>query len=478
MARKKAPALQRLLDTCRKAGSITRRAWRVRTKQPVIKLTPEGRKEIRLRRLAKKTTYNAAISEVHQQLREAAAEIQSRFPGHTLERVVTDIFQSQRLKESSKDVSRYAAFTSAQMQILNANTPEGQPRRKVHQCSKIIAEKWRAMSDEERVAATEGEVVALRERRESKELGTWHNADVSANHDSSMTISRIKEELTRLNACTGDESILVVSRGSLTRFRPPETYCSGVKSETFLSTVLKTSGEDLAMRMDAYMVVGVEGVARNQVQVLTEMKGKVSALILQKLKAAGGKYEIKKMFYTNFDEHITRPFGIMVKNWPLKEFKNPSSFSTRADISVLWNAWETGTAYFYMMTREEHRAWEQKQEEALVEAQRRVQEVRDKQQSGEEPQQQTNTAGDENVPSENPPEDQTPPPSTSNVPQPNGGPSSLGATFIHATIVTDAGGNAVQMTKRPRKQRKDAGKPRQKKKRTNEAEGGVGSSEA
>lgn len=95
-------------------------------------------------------------------------------------------------------------------------------------------------------------------------------------------------QLTRLNARTGDESILVVSRGSLTRFRPPETYCSGVKSETFLSTVLKTSGEDLAMRMDAYMVVGVEGVARNQVQVLTEMKGKVSALILQKLSELQG----------------------------------------------------------------------------------------------------------------------------------------------------------------------------------------------
>ncbi|KAJ4488824.1 hypothetical protein C8J55DRAFT_423108, partial [Lentinula edodes] len=230
-----------------------------------------------------------------------------------------------------KDVSRYGAFTSAQMQILNANTPEGQPRQKVHQCSKIIAEKWWAMSDKERVAATEGEVVALCEWREIKELGTWHNADVSANHDLSMTPTPLYPGclltdflLTSLNARTGDESILVVSRGSLTCFRPPETYCSSGKSETFLSTVLKTSGEDLAMQMDACMVVGIEGVARNQVQVLTEMKGKVSGLILQKLKAAGGKYEIKKMFYTNFDEHITCPFGIMVKNWPLKEFKNPS----------------------------------------------------------------------------------------------------------------------------------------------------------
>lgn len=97
-------------------------------------------------------------------------------------------------------------------------------------------------------------------------------------------------QLTRLAARTGDECILVVTRGSLSRFRPPETYCSSEKSESFLSTVMKTSGADLAMRMDAFMVLGVEGVARNHVQILTEMKSKVSALILQKLSKSSAEF--------------------------------------------------------------------------------------------------------------------------------------------------------------------------------------------
>ncbi|KAJ4492275.1 hypothetical protein C8R41DRAFT_737490, partial [Lentinula lateritia] len=256
-----------------------------------------------------------------------------------------------------KEVSRYAAFTSLQMRILNANIPEGQPCQKANQLVPVIAEKWREMTEEERVAATEDEVTAMRERRVSKELGTWHNADVSANHDSTMTVSRIKEELIRLHARTGDEAVLVVTRGLLTRFRAPETYCTSEKSESFLSTVLKTSNEDLAMRMDAFMILGVEGVARNRVQVLTEMKSKVAGLILQKLKQCAGKYEVKKMFYTNFDEHFTETYGIVVKNWPLKDFKNPSSITSKAEVSVLWNAWETGTAHFHMMTRTEHAAW-------------------------------------------------------------------------------------------------------------------------
>ncbi|KAJ3871364.1 hypothetical protein F5051DRAFT_446296 [Lentinula edodes] len=477
MARKNVPALQQLLDACRKAGSVTRKAWRVRTKRPAVKLSAADRKEKRLRWLEKKTTYNAAINEIHQQLRDAAAEVHSQFPDHTLERVITDVFQSQRLKDSSKDISRYSVFTSLQMQILNANTPEGQPRQKVNQLSHIIAEKWRGMTEEERVAVTEDEIVVLRERKENKELGMWHNTDISATHDSSMTVSRVKEELTRLAARTGNECILVVTRGSLSRFRPPETYCSSEKSESFLSTVMKTSGADLAMRMDAFMVLGVEGVARNHVQILTEMKSKVSALILQKLKQCAGKYEVKKMFYTNFEEHVTRPFGIVVKNWPLKEFKNPSSISTRADVSILWNAWETGTAHFYMMTHEEHQAWEQKQDKALVEAQGRLQGVREKHAAEQITQEEDHSREEEDVPAGDRGEEGSPP--AANPPHAGeGNPSSTPTTtFVHATVVTDASGVAVHSHSRTRKKRSDAGKPR-KKRKTNVSGSQEGSTEA
>ena len=51
------------------------------------------------------------------------------------------------------------------------------------------------MTEEERVAATEEEMAAIYERREGKEVGTWHNADIVASHDTSMTVSRVKEEV-------------------------------------------------------------------------------------------------------------------------------------------------------------------------------------------------------------------------------------------------------------------------------------------
>ncbi|KAE9406808.1 hypothetical protein BT96DRAFT_987077 [Gymnopus androsaceus JB14] len=69
--------------------------------------------------------------------------------------------QSRQLKDSSKKVSCYAAFTSNQMKVLNAETPKGQPHQKVNQLLKMIAEKWGKMTEEERVAATEEDLVAL-----------------------------------------------------------------------------------------------------------------------------------------------------------------------------------------------------------------------------------------------------------------------------------------------------------------------------
>ncbi|KAJ3870990.1 hypothetical protein F5051DRAFT_434219 [Lentinula edodes] len=72
-----------------------------------------------------------------------------------------------------------------------------------------------------------------------------------------------------------------------------------------------------------------------------EMKSKVAGLILQKLTGAthankaleqcAGNYEVKKMFYTNSNEHFTETYGIVVKNWPLKDFKNPSSITSKAE---------------------------------------------------------------------------------------------------------------------------------------------------
>ena len=64
------------------------------------------------------------------------------------------------------------------------------------------------------------------------------------------------------------------------------------------------------------------------------------------------------MQYDRFDDLITQKHGIIVKNWPLKRFCNPSAVATRIELDVLFNSWESGATRFQKLSRDEMRAWE------------------------------------------------------------------------------------------------------------------------
>jgi hypothetical protein len=65
------------------------------------------------------------------------------------------------------------------------------------------------------------------------------------------------------------------------------------------------------------------------------------------------------MFYTNFDEHITRVYKVVIKNWPLKKFCKPSDIGSRNELEVVINAFRNGAARFKKLTDEEYELWEQ-----------------------------------------------------------------------------------------------------------------------
>ena len=68
-----------------------------------------------------------------------------------------------------------------------------------------------------------------------------------------------------------------------------------------------------------------------------------------------------RMQYDRFDDLITRKYGVVIKNWPLKEFCNPSAIPTRISLEVLLNAWESGVTQFQKLSQHEMNAWENEQ---------------------------------------------------------------------------------------------------------------------
>ncbi|KAJ3817845.1 hypothetical protein F5880DRAFT_1617916 [Lentinula raphanica] len=477
MAVKKVTAFARFLNaSTRRKATTTRKPWRVRTKRTPIKLTPQEKAVKKAARKQEKLLYQEAIADAHQQIYALAAEIHAKFPKFSADRITADIFQSERLKVSTKDVGPYAAFLSAEAKRFNdAEEAAGRKRWKINQLAKKISEKWKNMSQEERIEATKDDLEALRERRENKEVGT-HNVDVTSSQDSTITAEKLKEALQRLGVRTADEGLLIVTRGNMTRFHKPYVWTTSSRVDAFFESVYKAPPTDIGYRMDAYMVSGVEGVARTHVQAMADLKKEVRSLIFRKLQECAGT-AVPKMFYTGFDHYITARYGIVIKNWPLPTFTNPSQISTKTELDILWAAWNSDATSFYRMTTREFQEWEAERAEAA-------------RNSGDQ-------GGGDGEPGADATSRNSPPVNAEGVAaavdQGSAGVSNEGgvaekaseggssahassstaglSNFVSMNMVTDANGAAVLVTgKRPRKPRSDKGKTHKKKARAAEVD--------
>ena len=180
--------------------------------------------------------------------------------------------------------------------------------------------------------------------------------------------------------------------------KPFAYYSSGVVKE-FITDSLNRSMDDLAIQLEAYVMSGLKG-ARQQTtavcfMILTpffsgvvvnsktkalELKSKTTALIIEKLRTyiscralkpyasaeratvgALTEVNIPRMAYDRFDELITRKYHVVVRNWPLKKFCNPSAIASRIELQLLYNSWHSGTTYFEKLTEKEMELWENEQ---------------------------------------------------------------------------------------------------------------------
>ena len=77
---------------------------------------------------------------------------------------------------------------------------------------------------------------------------------------------------------------------------------------------------------------------------------------------------ITRMAYERFDELITEKHHVVVRKWPLKPFRNPSNITSRIELELLYNVWNSGSAFFEKLTSEEMEVWREEQFASRVES--------------------------------------------------------------------------------------------------------------
>ncbi|KAG6807074.1 hypothetical protein H0H92_008912 [Tricholoma furcatifolium] len=174
---------------------------------------------------------------------------------------------------------------------------------------------------------------------------------------------------------------------------------------------------------------------------------RMEAYMLSRVQEQATKSPVARMYYSNFESHITAKHGVIIKNWPLTKFCSPSDVQSRIELNILLNAWKSDTCHFYRMTRDEFDAWE-----VLQVAGDRV----GPSSSSNPLPMARNDSSDDSLAM---PQSITPP-HFPDAPPVSAGPAAPFASIANSG--SNSAGNVVFVTKRPRKVRKDKGMKRRK----------------
>ncbi|KAI0323321.1 hypothetical protein GY45DRAFT_1264799, partial [Cubamyces sp. BRFM 1775] len=267
--------------------------------------------------------------------------------------------QYARKRSKPRKISPWNAFVSQEVKKLNEGLDGDNRQRLSPELVRELAARWKEMTPEEKSAAVGDGVDKLSERQEMRQHG-MHNVPINAFNDIRASLDSVSQQLDFLNGRTGVDVLLIAVRRDPEQFNNPFVFYTNERIAQFLgsATGRGETVQKFAMRLEAACIGGLDEVARSHHSEVLQLKAQVRDLIEAKLKQACTRGKIERMFYVNFDEHITMKYGIVIEGWPFPDkFIAPGKFSSIAELRVLLAAWESGTTYFRSMSNSEWREW-------------------------------------------------------------------------------------------------------------------------
>ncbi|KAF9789649.1 hypothetical protein BJ322DRAFT_991516, partial [Thelephora terrestris] len=298
--------------------------------------------------------YRDALREAQGKIQALAQGLKERFGKYSVDHYYNELVHRAHKSRSTRGVSRWNAFQKLELRP-DLSSEENPGVVNLTAVTKEISARWQSLSKEDRIRVTAGCVEEIKEEREAKSLGT-HNVPLRAFYDARGTLQSVEKELSQLHARTGFEFFLIASRSKTTDFMKPFIYYSSDVVKGFIADSFGRSIDDFAVQMEAYVITGLKGVAMNSKNRILEIKKKTTSLILEQLRTVTGA-RITRMEYDRFDDLITEKYDVVVKNWPLKKFCNPSGVTSSIELNTLYNSWKSGATRFQRLTGEEMKEW-------------------------------------------------------------------------------------------------------------------------
>ncbi|KAH9912146.1 uncharacterized protein BXZ73DRAFT_43934, partial [Epithele typhae] len=313
------------------------------------------KKAIREKSRLYKNTLNQRLDAIRDEVWDHAVELHDELGKHSAVWYYRLILHQSKFRfKEPRALSLWNAFVSKELRLHNKemNTND----RVSSEFIKNLADRWHAMSEEEREDMCRDTVEALNERREERGRAIPNIAIANFN-DSRATLMAVVEELDGLHERTGVEVLLVAVRGDRANYLKPWVYRSSERIEEFIELLTGKALGTLAARIEAWCLTGLNGLTQKHKSTVLDLKSKIGALIMEKLQAMSTRGSPPAMWYSDFPKRITYKFGVVLENWPLETFQAPGRFNSLKFLNVLRSAWESGTTRFRSLTNEELLTW-------------------------------------------------------------------------------------------------------------------------
>ncbi|KAI0346615.1 hypothetical protein BDW22DRAFT_1318831, partial [Trametopsis cervina] len=414
--------------------SKSRTAWRHRTKVKQTKdITPAEKKTLADKRKARNEIVNTKLDNALLKVWNLAETLYEDLHTNSIKYWYERLTQHAGKKKHARQTSRWNAFLAKETKLRNDALPSGVPRPKVHEVASEIRDQWKAMTKDEQAEATEEALVQIADTKEMKKTST-HSVPLNAFHDARATLASVQNQLEPLHHRTGLEMMLVAVRSDGQSVTCPQVWTTGDRVDEFFQLTNRMSLSDFAGKLECFCLSGLQvDIARPD--------------------------PVGRMFYVDFERHVTERLGIIVVNWPLAQFASPGAIGSRLELQTLYNAWSTGATHFRRLSPAELKTWQDERFKNSMAATTGPGASNDGSFSG--------TAIESHV-HITPPSDEAHPDVTS-VPPP---PSAVTVASAHSNATSDQHGiappqtgvfsvsSATLVAKKPRKPRADKGKKR------------------
>nr|VWO96544.1 N/A [Ganoderma boninense] len=270
----------------RRENAKTRTPWRHR-KKGQYKLTNIQKAQRKIANLDRKETLNQMLQDARDRVMEIAGEMQKRFPRHNDKYYFRLIMQDSRLHAKSRNPSRWNAFLSQEMERRNAGVTDGRKNVSEEARSQEIAAVWRSMTKDEQIAATEERMQLIADRRSARQRKI-PTAPIQIFHDTRATTQNIENELRALNARTGRNALLVMTSPHATDYGQPYVFHTSQRIVDFLMLTMRSTLPEFAMKMEGYILSGVQGLRQSYRETIILLKREASRIINDKLREVSG----------------------------------------------------------------------------------------------------------------------------------------------------------------------------------------------